>query len=887
MATAASRIGQYALPASGAPRDPGPRMAPNGQMPSAIVMHHTSDNLTPQQIVRSWQTDPKAVSQRIGSQYIVQRDGTIVNTLDLGHKNTNHTRDGTTPATKGIGNRNTVGFEVIAKNDKDVTKEQIEAVRQFIDKNYPDAPLFGHGQVDPSRKEADEGMTAVNAIKSGRAADEKMASISENLGGAEGASRTALAELTGGEGSKQFALPGGQPEAPVPASLTSSEPLANQYALPKADTPQSMSATLPQGTDPMTAGDAPSKSAFNYQSRTTPELRAAIENTANQVGVHPSAIAGMIGMESQFDPRNLSVAPGGTEYRGLTQMQQQTFREQPGGKLGGMTWQEYQNAKPEQQAAAYGDWLKYYGFQDKAQAAGVNLSEKTPAQQNAYLQGFQFGPNATSWQKAYGQGREDVPTTPSQQAQALRPETKGWKPTMETMTEYFDRLHGGDTKLGATAMAKAPKVDLEKAFETAAAGAGGDGASKQFALPKTAKDAPTPAKALEGAAKALTEPDKGATTALGAAGAVAGAGADLAKAVSKPFGKNMGYDQQGVLREITGFNDRGEPVYAGASKEEAPKVETQKQEAPAKSAVAESKAAAAQAKPLTSTLGSGGDARMDAQMQAIKAMPGGPALENMPAPATPEPTGAMPNFDMASPLPPPPGYEQPTVTKGADLPEPSAQVPKIEPPPINEAANAKLADAFGTPAWAQTDATPQNLYGETPNATGQGANLFPPVTPPSAVTFNALSNLSPQTPAAPATGAFDSTFSLPASPTPMNSLFGETPNLTGDMRQQLAELTPLPPVNVNPPEQKGSDLEINPSTPATGGNAGGGGGGGGVDPMTGAPYQLADGRTSTGIFVPPVHTPLDFSAITSQYNAPVNPLSAVNMSSPAFWFGGT
>ena len=875
---AAQKVGQYALPLSGAPRDPGPRTAPNGQMPSALVLHHTSDNLTPQQIVRSWQTDPKAVSQRIGSQYIVDRDGKVINTLDLGHKNTNHTRNGTTPETKGIGNRNTVGFEVIAKNDKDVLPAQVKGIREFIEKNYPDAPMFGHGQIDPDRKEADEGMTALNAIKEGRAADAKMAAVSELAGGAEGGSKTALASMQDGDtgtqvaespAAKQYALPA---KADATADVTAPS-APSQYSLPQASTDSTP--TYPQGTDPMTAGMGAPKSSFNYQSRTSPELQASIENTANQVGVHPSAIAGMIGMESRFDPHALSVAPGGTQYRGLTQMQEQTFREQPGGKLGGMTWQEYQNAKPEQQAAAYGDWLKYYGFNEKAQAAGVNLSEKTPAQQNAYLQGFQFGPNATQWQKAYGEGKENVPTTPSQQASALSPGTKGWKPTMETMTDYFNRLHGGDAALGASAMAKAPKVDIGKAFETAAEGAAGGKGTNQYALPKAPTDV---GKAFEAAAKgAAGGDDKAAGSVPGAIGKAASEIADArANVQNKAMGPNMGYDLSGVLREITGYNERGEPVYKGDPKQEAPKVETAaKPSGP--SALQESKAAGAKAEPKIAGLGSGGDARMDAQIGALKAAPlaGTPPVD-MPPPASPEPPGA-PIVPSATPGPlDQPGADQGPAWTKLDLPDPGPLVPNINVPPVNEGANKQLADAFGgaqsTPAWAAAtapawspgqDTTPTNLFGETPTLTGTGPGSILPAQPqlPTALAdpfsaFGASPIVAP---------TFDTASASAGVPwigdTTPTDLYGSTPNLlgsgisgSGGDRAQLATIMH---------EQQNNDLEINPSamqSPGSLADASGGGGGGGVtNPTTYSggpvgPGQVAD--SNWGIIVPPVHTPL-------------------------------
>jgi len=89
---------------------------------------------------------------------------------------------------KGLSNRNTVGMEVIAKDDKDVTPAQIEAAKKFIKKHYPNTPLYGHGQVNPGHKEADEGMTIIDAIKKERrekAGDDKQSSLErKNVDGA-------------------------------------------------------------------------------------------------------------------------------------------------------------------------------------------------------------------------------------------------------------------------------------------------------------------------------------------------------------------------------------------------------------------------------------------------------------------------------------------------------------------------------------------------------------------------------------------------------------------------------------------------------------------------------------------------------------------------------
>jgi hypothetical protein len=65
----------------------------------------------------------------------------------------------------GLSNRNTVGMEVIAKNDADVAPAQIASAKAFMEKYYPKTPVFGHGEVNPGHKEATEGLTITNAIR--------------------------------------------------------------------------------------------------------------------------------------------------------------------------------------------------------------------------------------------------------------------------------------------------------------------------------------------------------------------------------------------------------------------------------------------------------------------------------------------------------------------------------------------------------------------------------------------------------------------------------------------------------------------------------------------------------------------------------------------------
>lgn len=159
-------------------------------------------------------------------------------------------------------------------------------------------------------------------------------------------------------------------------------------------------ATIPKGTDPETV--------------------AAINRVASAHNLDPAAIAGVIKTESNWNPRATT-----GRYKGLTQIGPEQA-----------AYGNIQNMSPSQQVEAYGKWLDYYKFNDKAKTAGVDLSKMSAAQQAAYLQGFQFAPNATGWQKAYGAGEDTGRTTPTRQASALG------DTSMRQMTQYYDKLLG-------------------------------------------------------------------------------------------------------------------------------------------------------------------------------------------------------------------------------------------------------------------------------------------------------------------------------------------------------------------------------------------------------------------------------------------------------------
>jgi general stress protein YciG len=146
--------------AGGPPATPkGSMLAATGLPPEAFIFHHTSGRGTIEGVQETLR------ERHLGVEYAMDREGNI---RQIGGPGSSHMLTGW-GAGAGLSNKNTVGMEVIAKDDKDVTPAQIAAAQRFIRENYPNTPVFGHGQVNPGHKEADEGLSIVNAIKAERA----------------------------------------------------------------------------------------------------------------------------------------------------------------------------------------------------------------------------------------------------------------------------------------------------------------------------------------------------------------------------------------------------------------------------------------------------------------------------------------------------------------------------------------------------------------------------------------------------------------------------------------------------------------------------------------------------------------------------------------------
>ncbi len=131
------------------------KIAPIGT-PKAFIVHHTGGGGSIQGVLDTLR------QRHLGVQYVMDRDGSI---YQVGGPGESQMMPGSGQYGSGLSNANTVGMEVIAKDDSDVTPAQVAAARQFIPAVYPNIAVYGHGQVNPGHKQETEGMTIVNALQ--------------------------------------------------------------------------------------------------------------------------------------------------------------------------------------------------------------------------------------------------------------------------------------------------------------------------------------------------------------------------------------------------------------------------------------------------------------------------------------------------------------------------------------------------------------------------------------------------------------------------------------------------------------------------------------------------------------------------------------------------
>lgn len=132
-----------------------------GKIPkvSGLVIHHTGGRGNVDSVLQTFR------ERNFPAQFIVDRDGKIYRALPDGARG-QHIKDGQGVG-EGLSNANTLGIEVIARDNNDWTDAERNALAPFVKglgEKYGFDPLksmFGHGEIN-SHKLADEGLSFVD-----------------------------------------------------------------------------------------------------------------------------------------------------------------------------------------------------------------------------------------------------------------------------------------------------------------------------------------------------------------------------------------------------------------------------------------------------------------------------------------------------------------------------------------------------------------------------------------------------------------------------------------------------------------------------------------------------------------------------------------------------
>jgi N-acetyl-anhydromuramyl-L-alanine amidase AmpD len=125
----------------------------------ALVIHHTSEGKTVENILNIFKR------RRLPAHYVMDRKGIVYRTLPY-HAKGQHILN-SYGKFLGYGNKNTEGIEVIAKDNNNWSKDEINNILSFIiwhqsKYQYTLNRVFGHGELNPNHREANEGMVGVN-----------------------------------------------------------------------------------------------------------------------------------------------------------------------------------------------------------------------------------------------------------------------------------------------------------------------------------------------------------------------------------------------------------------------------------------------------------------------------------------------------------------------------------------------------------------------------------------------------------------------------------------------------------------------------------------------------------------------------------------------------
>lgn len=130
----------------------------------AFIAHHAaSDPATGKRIDTPGELQKVLAARGLsaGVNWFMDREGNVTPLRPPGSTLAHVRPDKGAGARLGLSNKNTLGMEIAASNDRDINAKQVEAFRKFwagIKAQRPDLPIFGHGEIQRN-KQSDEGLT--------------------------------------------------------------------------------------------------------------------------------------------------------------------------------------------------------------------------------------------------------------------------------------------------------------------------------------------------------------------------------------------------------------------------------------------------------------------------------------------------------------------------------------------------------------------------------------------------------------------------------------------------------------------------------------------------------------------------------------------------------
>jgi hypothetical protein len=140
-----------------------------GQMASVsgLVFHHTGGDGGVDGVINTFR------QRGFPAQFVIDKEGTVHQVLPDGAKG-QHIKNASAfvgSRDASLSNANTIGVEIVGKDDANINPKQVAAARALYQKLAENNPqltpdrVFGHGELNPGHKKATEGMQAVNAIR--------------------------------------------------------------------------------------------------------------------------------------------------------------------------------------------------------------------------------------------------------------------------------------------------------------------------------------------------------------------------------------------------------------------------------------------------------------------------------------------------------------------------------------------------------------------------------------------------------------------------------------------------------------------------------------------------------------------------------------------------